>query len=552
MAQSDLNKVAPKEIKAELDQILSSPDFRASKRRRGFLRFVVEEALAGRAEMIKAYTIAVTVFGRSKDFDSQVDPIVSVEAGRLRRALAQYYLTGGKNNPLRIEIPKGTYVPCFSINKDGGINVPSIESAIGQQNRPDISSPILVGPGVAVIVFDSLSKEGGQDFLATGISAQLVANLAQFKDFVVVGPLLRKRLGNPNLSLSTIGTKYGVQFVLTGSVQRRGKRIRVIAKLLDVESAENIWVKQFDRDLTVSDQYDIEDEITQRITSTLADRTGVISRILVKKTNKKPISSLSAFEAVLKMYHWNVVLTAEAFKDAWVSLEYAVKKFPDDALTKAWLADIYASDYLSEIGLVKNRLVKAERLARDAVALDPDCQDARWVMGFVHFLRRRPENFVKEFETALAINPHSAVILAIYGLFLPGLGEWERGVRLIEKARKLNPQLTSQYYFITSLSYYRLGEFDRAYKESLHMKTPGLFWEPLARAAVLGQLGRTDDAQPYLQKLLSLQPSFKDSGRDLVRRLLYSEENVEMVFEGLRKAGFPSDANRKLRPIRTA
>jgi TolB-like protein len=60
-------------------------------------------------------------------------------------------------------------------------------------------------------VFDSLSKEEGQDFLATGISAQLVVNIAQFKDFVVVGPLLRKRLENPNLSLSTIGTKYGVQ-----------------------------------------------------------------------------------------------------------------------------------------------------------------------------------------------------------------------------------------------------------------------------------------------------------------------------------------------------
>ena len=84
------NKVALEEIRAELDRILSSPDFRASKRRRDFLRFVVEEALAGRADTIKAYTIAVTVFGRSNDFDPQIDPIVSVEAGRLRRALDHY------------------------------------------------------------------------------------------------------------------------------------------------------------------------------------------------------------------------------------------------------------------------------------------------------------------------------------------------------------------------------------------------------------------------------------------------------------------------------
>ncbi len=197
-------------------------------------------------------------------------------------------------------------------------------------------------------------------------------------------------------------------------------------------------------------------------------------------------------------------------------------------------------------------MAKAENLAQEAVALDPDCQDARWVMGFVHFLRRRPEDFNKEFEAALALNPHSAIIMAIYGLFLPGLGEWERGVRLIEKAKMLNPQLTTQYYIPTSLNYYRMGEYDRAYEESLLIKTPGLFWEPLVRAAVLGQLGRRDDAQPYLQKLTSLQPTFKDHGRHLVKRLLYSEENVDMVYEGLQKAGFPNGAATKLRPIRTA
>ncbi|MGD8649964.1 MAG: hypothetical protein PVJ77_25740, partial [Desulfobacterales bacterium] len=87
---------------------------------------------------------------------------------------------------------------------------------------------------------------------------------------------------------------------------------------------------------------------------------------------------------------------------------------------------------------------------------------------------------------------------------------------------------------------------------SLHVITPGLFWEPLVRTAVLGQLGRTDDAQPYLRKLLSLQPTFKERGRNLIRRLLYSEENVDMVYEGLQKADFPDGTTSKLIPIRSA
>lgn len=552
MVVTTVSEASPDEIRNELDRVLSSPEFKASNRRKRFLKFVVEKSLAGEPDTIKAYTIAVSVFGRGEDFNPQVDPIVSVEAGRLRRALEYYYLTAGMNSTIRIEIPKGTFAPRF-IRKEALSTIesklPAEQCQLDDATKPGLS---VDRPRIAVIVFDNLSRREGHDFFATGISAQLVANLAQFKEFVVVGPLLRERLEDPNLSLCSIGQKYGVQFVLSGSVQRRGKCIRVIAKLLEAESAANIWVNQFDRDLADSNQYEIEDDITQQITTTLADRTGVITKILVRKTNKKPFTSFSAFEAVLKMYHWNIVLTEEAFKDAWESLEYAVEKSPNDALSKAWLANIYASDFLSEIGLVKGRMTKAENLAREAVALDPDCQDARWVMGFVHFLRRRPENFIKEFEAALAINPHSAVILAIYGLFIPGLGEWERGVGLIEKARMINPQLTTQYYIPTTLNYYRKGEYDRAYEESLLIKTPGLFWESLVRAAVLGQLGRTDDAQPYLQKLLNLQPTFKDRGRHLIRRLLYSEENVDMVYKGLQKAGFPKNTKTKLRSLKSA
>ncbi len=93
---------------------------------------------SARIRSLKAYTIAVTVFGRSNDFDPQIDPIVSVEAGRLPRALDHYYLTGGRNNALRIESPKGTYVPHFIRNKDGSVGVPSTKPAIVQHTGYDI------------------------------------------------------------------------------------------------------------------------------------------------------------------------------------------------------------------------------------------------------------------------------------------------------------------------------------------------------------------------------------------------------------------------------
>ncbi len=99
---------------SQLEKIIGSSDFDASERNKCFLRYVVEETLAGRGDRIKAYNIATTVFGRDEKFDPVLDSIVRIEAGRLRRSLERYYLTIGVNDPVEISIPKGTYVPVFS------------------------------------------------------------------------------------------------------------------------------------------------------------------------------------------------------------------------------------------------------------------------------------------------------------------------------------------------------------------------------------------------------------------------------------------------------
>jgi adenylate cyclase len=100
-------------VRQELERVLASPDFVASDRLKKFLRFVVEETLAGRADRLHAYPIALEVLGRDASFDPQTDPVVRMEAGRLRRRLERYYLCAGQSDPVRIDIPKGGYAPTF-------------------------------------------------------------------------------------------------------------------------------------------------------------------------------------------------------------------------------------------------------------------------------------------------------------------------------------------------------------------------------------------------------------------------------------------------------
>ena len=104
---------AAEEVQAELRRVLGSPDFPASARNRAFLAYIVERELAGEGEQINAYAVATAVFGRPELFNSLLDPIVRIEAGKLRRDLETYYLKSGAGNPWRLTVPKGAYRPVF-------------------------------------------------------------------------------------------------------------------------------------------------------------------------------------------------------------------------------------------------------------------------------------------------------------------------------------------------------------------------------------------------------------------------------------------------------
>ena len=122
------------DVLEQLERILASGDFDASPRSRAFVRFIVEETLAGRKEGLTQAAIATRVFGRREDFDPTVDPIVRIQAGRLRRSLERYYLLSGAGDPVRIELPRGSYVPV---------------GALGRRERPERPREARAGQGLA-------------------------------------------------------------------------------------------------------------------------------------------------------------------------------------------------------------------------------------------------------------------------------------------------------------------------------------------------------------------------------------------------------------------
>src|ERR687898_3021916 len=122
---NDVDRTIPNQlIQDALQRVLKSPEIVNSDRKKRFLKFIVQEALGGHADRIKAYTIAIDVFDRAPSFDPVSDPVVRIEAGRLRRCLEHYYLTEGHEDPLLIIIPKGSYVPQFIPREHNSSSLP--------------------------------------------------------------------------------------------------------------------------------------------------------------------------------------------------------------------------------------------------------------------------------------------------------------------------------------------------------------------------------------------------------------------------------------------
>ena len=168
-------------IRQQLEKILTSPQFVNSPNLQNFLRFIVEKTLTGESADIKGYTVATQVLGREADFDPNLDPIVRILAGRLRRALEQHYQGQGKSDAVLIDVPRGAYVPVFRSIFQRGCRRWSFP---GCGQVPMLALPS--GPSVAVMPLLNLMGDRKQEYFAEGLAEELTSELARYQELRVI------------------------------------------------------------------------------------------------------------------------------------------------------------------------------------------------------------------------------------------------------------------------------------------------------------------------------------------------------------------------------
>ena len=261
-AVQPLQEVPAESVRTQLERILSTQAFARSPRIQSFLRYVVEETVEGRAKYLKAYSIALNVFGRNEAFDPQSDPLVRVQALRLRRLLDHYYLTDGKGDVIAITLHRGSYVPSICKQR------PVLSVA-----ATDSPAELWEEPVIAVFPFNNLSGDSAQDYVADGLSEEIITGLTRFEEIIVLSRHTSFQYKSQAVDIKDLGRKLSVGYILEGSIRKSGDTIRTTVQLLETEKETYLWAENYDRDLAIDDllaiQIDISDKVVSEVVGTL-------------------------------------------------------------------------------------------------------------------------------------------------------------------------------------------------------------------------------------------------------------------------------------------
>jgi len=492
-----------KAIREQLVRILNSGPFHQSQRRQRFLEYLVNEALAGRGERLKAYNVALEVFERPETFDPITDPLVRIEAARLRDKLREYYGTDGQSDPIHIDLPKGTYTPQIEFRHEDAPRIARREAPPTQDGSSSV-------PAVAVLSFDDLSADQKLGYLGDGVAEDIITALSRFPDLVVVARCSSFAYKGKAVDMRQVGKELGVDYVVEGSVRKDGDKLRIVAQLIDTKNGEHVWAERFDR--SGVDPWTLQDEVTGMIVSAITGETGALKRADYRQAWAKGATTLEEYDYYLRG-HEQYMKYAQGDKEGiersgeiW---REGLAKFPSSPLLKVklgWHHMMRVMIFVSDDPPADIR--KAGELARQALAkehLSPQvARLANWLMSYVLVLEREFDGALAAADKTVALAPYDTFMLSRLMMVLVQVGRPDQALQWADQAAARDPALGWCYNYGRGWAYLVLGRFG----EAVDALTQTEFNDAhLLLAIAYVRLGRMADARAEVVKMMKINPA---------------------------------------------
>jgi len=368
--------------------------------------------LRGEKNKLKEYVIGVEVFDRGEGFDPGHDAIVRVQARKLREKLDDFYQTEGVEDPVRIQCPKGGYVPSF-----GAWIAPSAHT-------------------IAVLPFVNLSPENDSSYFCDGLTEELMHVLAGVRELRVVARTSSFQFRSSNEDVRKIGRALNADLILEGSVRLAGEQLRVTARLASAAEGIQLWSRRYDRKL--EHVFQIQDEIAGAIVTTL-QRT--LASMALRPLASQDTYDLEAFKLYLKGRHFWNQRTAAGFRSALDCYRQAIARDPRLSRAHAGLAETYVLMMMHNLESPEQLMPKAQEAALAALRIDPDLPQAHSSLAAVHALFDWDLVAADlEWRRAIEVDPDCATAYHWRALFCDvPRGDFDRAVENIRKAERLDP-----------------------------------------------------------------------------------------------------------------
>jgi TolB-like protein/class 3 adenylate cyclase/Flp pilus assembly protein TadD len=395
---------------------------------------------------------------------------------------------------------------------------------------------------IVVLPFANIGGDSEQDHFVDGVTESLTTDLSRIRGAFVIGRNTAFTYKGKAVDLKQIGRELNVRYVLEGSVQRGGNRMRVNVQLIDAETGNHLWAERFDKPL--ADLFDMQDEIVARLAGALNDQLFVAE---ARRAEKVP--NPDSMDLYFQGLAWfNKGLTPDGLAQARGFFDRALVADPDniEALIGSAWADVADGANLS-VRDPTAAFAAAEAKLTKALSSVPDHARAHMSLGFVDIRTKRAAEGIAEFEHALALDRNLADAHSGIGFGKIFIGRAEETEAHVAEALRLSPRDTLAYVWMTraGIAKYLLGSLDqavawvrRAIEANRNYPLPYF-----VLGAAVAQLGRLDEARSAVKAGLALNPSFAISRARAGWTPMSDDRTylaqLEPIYEGLRKAGLP-------------
>ena len=461
------------EVRTELERVLQSPLFSQSDRLGRFLRFAIENTLAGTTDLLKEYVIGTEVYDRRPPYHPSQDSIVRTEARRLRAKLKEYYESEGRQNPVFIYFRPGTYVPLFRRNESGPFP------------QDDLLTKGM-GVAVAVLPFVDLSNRPLSASCAQGVTEELIHNLTRADGIRVIA---RQPADMPE-DIPELSQKFGLSTVIEGTVREDYNRLRITARVLGSDGFQ-MSSHRFETEAGPEALLQVQEQIATAFVSRAAP-----AQSLVRRRRAAP--------SALTLAAYPLVMHAESLLDEGTvsNLSAALLKFQEARA----LAPAYGRPYCgiahcnTEMALrgttVSSALLDAAReAALRAIELDADMIEPYSCLGSVQALNWEWEDAEKSFLHGMSVGWHAATARR-YGMFLAALGRSDEAAHHLKSAAQIDP-FSNRH----KVAWAKFLQLTRRGEEALRQLSEPQLYGPIPvevrflLALMAAQVGKSDQAR---------------------------------------------------------